>query len=65
MTIAENVASHFPLHYQRICELTTPKSLLECESSGSRRDLAGLFIWELTEEGHSYWSALATGEGLL
>jgi hypothetical protein len=64
MTVAENMARLFPLHYQRIVELTQHKRFLEWESQGRHRDLAALFLWVRSEEGYDYWEALATGEGL-
>lgn len=41
-----------------------PKSLLLQPSQGRGVDLAGLFIWNFTEEGWAYWNALACGNGL-
>jgi len=64
MTVAENLARLFPLHYQRIVELASPKHLLDSKSQGRLFDLARLFLFDCTEEGDAYWWALATGEGL-
>jgi hypothetical protein len=64
MTVFENMARHFPLHLQRICELTQPKRLLCMPSRSKWADLAGLFLFVETPEGYDYWDALATGNGL-
>lgn len=64
MTTFENLARLFPLHIQRIAELTQTKEMLHRYSFGRWHDLACLFLWDSTTEGHDYWRALATGEGL-
>lgn len=61
MTCGENLARLLPLHYQRICELTRQKELLNEPSRVRWLDLAGLFVFSRTEEGFRYWDALATG----
>lgn len=65
MTCFECLAKELPLHIQRICELAAnPDFDLIQESIGREGDLAGLFIWESTNEGQKYWEALANGEGI-
>jgi len=67
MTVAENLARLFPLHYQRIVELTHEHgipALLKRRSQGKWGDLGGLFPFNATEEGIHYWWQLATGEPL-
>lgn len=65
MTTRENLAHHFPLHYQRIVELSGDRTpLLEEPSKGRWYDLAKLFLFDDAEEGFYYWWALATGEGI-
>lgn len=64
MTCFECLAKELPLHIQRICELAdNPDFDLPQKSIGRENDLAGLFVWGDTEEGHDYWKALATGRG--
>lgn len=78
MTRFEQIAAAFPLHCQRIAEcvyqhnpygptglanfLTAPSDAFNLEHGGAV--LQGAFMWEFSEEGHNYWSALANGARL-
>lgn len=59
MTMFEQLAEAFPLHLQRIVELsvTDPHDIESCESATVA--LARSFTWQRTPEGHEYWSRLA------
>jgi len=60
MSTFECIAKTWPLHAQRIAELTTHKEFLQHPSRGPHSDIMGLFEFLKTEEGHEYWWDLAT-----
>lgn len=64
MTRLEALAAAYPLHVQRIAELTVHKDRMSERSQGARGDLLGAFEFLTTTEGHDYWWALFTGAGL-
>jgi len=73
MTNAEALAAAFPLHYQRICELTHNIAssrgfdgfldylLAEECILGPGDTLAAAFSWAKSPEGYDYWEALCDG----
>ena len=64
ITVRENLAKLFPLHFARIVELTRTKELLDKPSCSRWHDLAGLFVFSSAEEGREYWWSLATADGV-
>ena len=69
MTRFERIAKAFPLHAQRIAELTFEQGGVtyfewwheDSEQISIKRVLRGSFVWDITTEGHNYWAALANG----
>jgi hypothetical protein len=70
VTRFEQIARAYPLHAQRIAELSSQAGRLEWlrEPAWLHRDgrdaLVGAFVWGFTPEGYDYWEALANGDGL-
>lgn len=66
MTLHEALAHHYPLHFQRICELIHETGPMELYKFLSQEDygncLAYAFAWEDSNEGHEYWRRLAMRE---
>lgn len=60
----EALAAAYPLHVQRIAELTDRDYHLSQPSRGAKRDLLAAFEFKNTDEGHQYWWALYSGRGL-
>lgn len=63
MTNLEKLALAFPLHFQRIVELSWQSNgtaWLECKSGDRPAEiLAGCFLFRSTDEGQDYWQSLA------
>jgi hypothetical protein len=63
MTRREVLAKAYPLHFQRIMELSF-RSYDNADADVDENPtfhLEGAFVWHNTEEGHEYWQALADG----
>lgn len=69
-TFREKLAETYPLHFQRILELTHEHYSnigfgYDAMLNGPALRGSGLsscFIWVITDEGHSYWSSLSHAE---
>lgn len=66
MTLREQLAQDYPLHYQRIVEYTYSHYRRQdaddlLRSHERVRPLGDCLIWASTEEGWEYWRSLADG----
>lgn len=68
MTRFEQIAAAFPLHAQRIAELTGPRKewLYGTPDTfdlkyGASAVLRSAFTWSIADEGFEYWCALSDG----